>query len=200
MSGSFTSIDFTLPAWLDHFVSCRETCGSGEKARMEVAIELARRNVEEDLGGPVGAAIFESKTGRLVAAGVNRAMDQNCSVLHAEIVAIMLAQRVWDNYTLSAPNMPALELVSSCEPCGMCLGAICWSGLTRVICGAREEDAVAIGFDEGPKPDRWVEALRSRGIEVTRDVLRQEARGVLEFYVERGGEIYNGRSIRREDP
>src|SRR5947207_4729259 len=45
-----------------------------------------------DLGGPFGAAVFETASGRLVAAGVNSVTRlQNC-VLHAEVVAIMLAQ------------------------------------------------------------------------------------------------------------
>ena len=36
-------------------------------------------------------------------------------------------------------------------------------------------DARAVGFDEGPKPVAWVEELRRRGIEVTLDVLRDQA-------------------------
>jgi tRNA(Arg) A34 adenosine deaminase TadA len=76
----------------------------------------------------------------------------------------------------------------------MCLGAIPWSGVRHVICGARGEDACAIGFDEGAKPDDWIGALASRGIEVTRDVLRDEARAVLNHYHTTGGRIYNARS------
>jgi tRNA(Arg) A34 adenosine deaminase TadA len=75
----------------------------------------------------------------------------------------------------------------------MCLGAISWSGARRVVCGARESDARAIGFDEGPKLSDWVSALASRGIEVIRDVCRSEAREVLRRYAEAGGPIYNAR-------
>lgn len=73
----------------------------------------------------------------------------------------------------------------------MCLGAIPWSGLRRVGCGAHGEDAAAIGFDEGAKPADWLGALQQRGIEVARDVLRDEARAVLQQYARTGGRIYN---------
>jgi tRNA(Arg) A34 adenosine deaminase TadA len=75
----------------------------------------------------------------------------------------------------------------------MCLGAIYWSGVRSVVCGARDEDARSIGFDEGSKPADWVGTLESRGISVTKDVLRDEARSVLLSYKEAGGAIYNAR-------
>jgi len=73
----------------------------------------------------------------------------------------------------------------------MCLGAIPWSGVRRVVCGATGEDACAIGFDEGAKPADWVGELRKRGITVVRGVLQTEAQAVLRQYIERGGVIYN---------
>jgi tRNA(Arg) A34 adenosine deaminase TadA len=76
----------------------------------------------------------------------------------------------------------------------MCLGAIPWSGVRRLVCGARGDDVCAIGFDEGAKPADWVGELRKRGIEVVQDVLRQEAQDVLRQYAEAGGKIYNARA------
>jgi tRNA(Arg) A34 adenosine deaminase TadA len=76
----------------------------------------------------------------------------------------------------------------------MCFGAIPWSGVSRLVCGARDEDARRIGFDEGPKLADWTGALESRGIRVMRDVLREEGASVLQEYVQRGGRIYNGGS------
>jgi tRNA(Arg) A34 adenosine deaminase TadA len=159
---------------------------------MRLAVELARENVTQKTGGPFGAAVFEADSGRLVAAGVNLVESSNCSIAHAEMVAIALAQRALGHYDLGRDNITH-ELVTSTEPCAMCLGAIPWSGLRRVVCGARGEDACAIGFDEGAKPADWVGALRSRGIEVLRDVLREEARAVLQEYLASGGLIYNAR-------
>jgi len=162
---------------------------------MALAIDLARRNSADGKAGPFGAAVFEAETGRLVSMGVNLVEPAQCSILHAEIVALILAQRRMGTFDLGAPGLPAMELVSSAEPCAMCLGAIPWSGARRLVCGARDEDARAIGFDEGHKPPDWVAGLESRGIVVVRDVLRKEAAAVLRRYKEIGGVIYN--SARR---
>src|SRR5262249_558066 len=79
-------------------------------------------------GGPFGAAVFEIPSGRLVAAGVNSVTRlQNC-VLHAEVVALMLAQQRVRSFTLGPPALPAHELFTSCEPCAMCLGVTLYSG------------------------------------------------------------------------
>jgi len=138
--------------------------------------------------------VFEGATGRLVSAGVNLVETANCSIAHAEIVAISLAQRAVGHYDLGCEGMPRCELVTSTEPCAMCLGAIPWSGVRRVVCGARGEDACAIGFDEGAKPADWVGELRRREIEVVRGVLREEAKAVLQQYAGTGGTIYNART------
>ncbi|MBN1417654.1 MAG: nucleoside deaminase [Planctomycetes bacterium] len=158
---------------------------------MRLAIALAARNIEEGSGGPFGAAVFERTSGRLVAAGMNLVVSARTSVAHAEIVAIILAQARLGTYDLGADDMPALELATSVEPCAMCLGAIHWSGLRGLLCGARDEDARAIGFDEGPKPPAWAEALARGGIDVRRDILREEAASILRRYVTVGGPIYN---------
>ena len=62
-----------------------------------------------------------------------------------------------------------------------------------LVCGATDEDARAIGFDEGERPSTWQEALESRGIEVLTGVRRAQARDVFQQYVDAGGEIYNSR-------
>jgi len=63
----------------------------------------------------------------------------------------------------------------------------------RLVCGARDEDARAIGFDEGPKRADWVQTLEARGIAVVRDVRRRQAREVPAQYRRDGGIIYNSR-------
>jgi len=110
-------------------------------------------------------------------------------------VAISIAQQMLGHYDLSSEETPSYELVTSTAPCAMCLGAIPWSGVRRVICGARDEDVRSIGFDEGTKPQNWVLSLETRGITVIQDVLREEARKVLSQYRELGGVIYNARSV-----
>ena len=95
----------------------------------------------------------------------------------------------WANDNLAAGGR-AVTLYSTAEPCAMCLGAIPWSGVNRVVCGARDADVRAVGFDEGDKPVRWVEKFRRRGIAVTRDVRRAEAVGLLARYAAEGGVQY----------
>lgn len=178
------------PAWLPGFVDW-DRHHVTDIERMRATIDLARENVGRKTGGPFAASIYESHTGKLIAVGVNSVVRLNNSALHGEMMAFMMAQGRLQSYTLAAPGMPRHELVTSCAPCAMCLGAVLWSGVRRVVIGARREDATKLCFDEGPVFPQSYEYLVERGIEFTRDILRDEARAVLELYRSRGGEIYN---------
>lgn len=156
---------------------------------MSLAIDLARRNVEHGTGGPFGAAVFETGSGRLVATGMNLVVSSGNAFLHAETVALMFAQREVGTWSLRSPEH---DLVTSCAPCAMCLGAVLWSGVARLVSGATREDAIEIGFDEGPVFDASYEYLVSHGINCQTGVLRDEARAILQDYRSRGGPIYNG--------
>lgn len=162
-------------------------------ARMRFVVAASRENVARGAGGPFAAAVFERDTGRLVSLGVNLVERGGLSILHAEIVALALAQKRLGAYDLSAPGLPACELVSSAEPCAMCLGAVPWSGVRRLVAGARGEDVEAVGFDEGAKPADWPASLASRGVELIRDLSRDEAAAVLADYARLGRAIYNPR-------
>lgn len=183
-------IEITLPDWTERFLPRPETVFPDVKERMELVIALARANIENKTGGPFGAAIFDMETNRLISVGMNLVETTNCSVLHAEVVAIILAQKRLGSYDLGAN----CELITSVEPCAMCLGAIPWSGIKRVVCGARDEDARSIGFDEGDKPAEWINSLEKRGIEVVRDTCRKDAAKILSDYQSLGGLIYNSGS------
>jgi tRNA(Arg) A34 adenosine deaminase TadA len=182
----------SLPRWLQDEMDKSGQVFESMESRMRYVIELSRRNVAEGTGGPFGAAIFERESGRVVAVGVNLVLHSNCSHAHAEMTAIALAEQKLGSYTLADVPEAPYELVSSCEPCIMCLGGILWSGVSRVVSGASDEDARSIGFDEGPKPPDWAAALRQRGIEVEAGVCREEAAEVIRLYAASGGMIYNG--------
>ena len=184
-------IQIALPSWVSEVLAGRELFPTLED-RMRLAVALSRENVVRRTGGPFGAAIFERDSGRLVAAGVNSVTRLNNCTLHGEMVAFMMAQAALGSFSLGAPGMPPHELVTSCEPCAMCLGAILWSGVTRVVCGAARADATELRFEEGPVFPESYRYLEARGIEIVHEVLREEARAVLVLYRERGGEIYNG--------
>jgi tRNA(Arg) A34 adenosine deaminase TadA len=184
-----TEFIITLPKWLEKHVEGPRMFPKIED-RMEFVIGLARENYRHQTGGPFGAAVFDD-AGNLVSVGVNLVEAAKCSLLHAEMVAIALAQKTVCRYDLSDGGRLAYELVASTEPCAMCFGSIHWSGVSRLVCGARDADARAIGFDEGPKMAEWQAALVKRGITVVRDVLRREAAAVLQEYLSSGGIIYN---------
>ncbi len=183
-----TTLRLVLPDWVADVRAGFPDCLDSSEAQMRLVLALARRNALHADGGPFAAAVFERDSGRLIAAGVNRVVPGRCSIAHAEIMA--LAQQTLDCHDLGAPHLPPALLATSTEPCAMCLGAIPWSGIRSLVCGARGEDAEAIGFDEGDKPDAWPERLAARGITVRRDVCRHEAAALLRAYADAGGTIY----------
>ncbi|HDQ34703.1 MAG TPA: nucleoside deaminase [Chloroflexi bacterium] len=192
----YPQVTLQLPDWVAAAVGDPARRFPTLEERMAFVIDLAAQNVATRTGGPFGAAIFEIKSGRLVAPGVNVVVSQRCSLAHAEAVAIMVAQQVCQTYDLGAAGLPPLELVASAQPCIQCYGNLWWSGVRRLVIGARREDVESLtGFHEGPLPHDWVAQLEDRPplppIAVIRDVLREEARAVLQRYRDQGGPIYN---------
>jgi tRNA(Arg) A34 adenosine deaminase TadA len=180
-------LHIALPAWVDEVVDWDRLYRSDDD-RMRLAIALSSENVVRETGGPFGSAVFDD-AGRVVSVGVNLVVALCNSTLHAEMVALMMAEQRVGFHSLRDPPH---EIATSCDPCAMCLGSILWSGVRRVVCGADREDARALGFDEGPVFDESYGYLEDRGIQATRGVLRDEARSVLQLYRGRGGPIYNG--------
>src|SRR5262245_20018489 len=182
-------ITVDLPKWVSE-IDLNTPLRSDED-RMRLAIRLSRENVERGTGGPFGAVICEQKTGKIVGVGANSVVRHNNCTLHGEMVAIMMAQSAVKSFTLGAEGMPAHDLITSCEPCAMCLGAALWSGVKRVVCGAAREDATKLRFEEGPVFPESYQYLEERGVKIVRNVLRDDARAVLEYYRTTGGKIYN---------
>jgi tRNA(Arg) A34 adenosine deaminase TadA len=189
-------IEIQIPAWITQFLEGYPDCILPVEDRISLVIEAAQRNISEGTGGPFAAAIFEMESGRLVSLGVNLVISQGLSVLHAEMVAFALAQKKLGSYDLGRYDLPAHELVTGVEPCAMCFGAIPWSGVRRVVTGARDADARSIGFDEGPKMKDWRSELEKRGIATLCDINREAAAQVLLNYSLQGGIIYNSRESK----
>lgn len=110
-------------------------------ALMAEAIAEAKAGMDAGHGGPFGALVV--KGGAIIARGHNRVIIDNDPTAHAEVVAIRRATKKLGRFDLSD-----CELVTSCEPCPMCLGAIYWARLKKVTFGATRSDAAAIGFDD----------------------------------------------------
>jgi tRNA(Arg) A34 adenosine deaminase TadA len=184
----------SLPEWaVAGFAALPEFVATA-KQRMRLVLELARRNVLEESGGPFAAAVFEHGNGRLVAVGVNRVMPANCSSAHAEVMALSLAQQRLQVYDLGGPGQPVFELVVNWRPCAMCFGAVLWSGIRRLtIAGSGPQLEALTGFDEGPLPRQWRAELARRGIVLTEGVLRREAIGLFRWFGASGRIVYNAR-------
>lgn len=184
-----SSVALNLPSWLtDRLAALDAARFVDDETQMRFVLDLAGENSRRR-GGPFAAAIF-TDDGELVAVGVNRVVPDSAPIAHAEIVAIAAAGQRLETWNLR--SIGELTLVSSTEPCAMCLGAVPWSGVRSLVIGASDADARSAGFDEGHKPADWLEHLTSLGMTVRSDVLRSEAAAVLADYAASGGPIYNG--------
>ena len=186
-----STITIEYPVWLLDFITGSPVIQSPEDA-MRLAIELARTNVERERGGPFGALVIQKPHNRIVGAGVNCVQRNNNAMLHAEVMALMMAQQHIGSYSLKSAQLPPHELITTCEPCAMCLGAALWSGVTSIVCGAHRSDAQAIGFDEGPVFDKSYRYIKLKGIKIIFGMLKKEARDLFALYREKNGLIYNG--------
>jgi tRNA(Arg) A34 adenosine deaminase TadA len=183
-----TRFQLDLPAWVVPWLDDQPSTLPTDDDRTGLVLDLAGEHVERGTGGPFAAGIFDGASGRLLAVGVNLVVPSRACIAHAEMVAFALAGQGLGGFDLGAAS--PVVLVASTEPCAMCLGAIPWSGVSRVVCSARDEDARAIGFDEGLKPPGWTTHLEASGIGVVRDVRRDEGRAVLQRYAALGGDVY----------
>jgi len=88
---------------------------------------------------PVGAVILD-EAGTVIARARNRREMDRDPTAHAEIVAIREAARALGSWRLTG-----LTLVVTLEPCTMCAGAVTAARLARVVYGAEDPKAGAVG-------------------------------------------------------
>jgi tRNA(Arg) A34 adenosine deaminase TadA len=189
-----TGIDVRLPDWVLAEVAGVDATLPDVEDRMRLVHRLADRNHREGGGGPFAALVAEADTGRILSVGVNCVLGSGLSSMHAEVVALSLAQArlgAWDLSSLGT----TVELVVNWRPCVMCYGATMWSGVQRLtIAGEGDEIETLTGFDEGPMRADWKEQFVERGIDVRTDVLRDQALEVFRAYGERDDvTVYNAR-------
>jgi guanine deaminase len=104
------------------------------------AIEISENNVA--MGeGPFGAVII--KHGEIISSAGNRVLSSNDPTAHAEINVIREASE-----KLSSFNLSGCTLYCSCEPCPMCLAAIYWARIDRIVFANNRMDAKEAGFDD----------------------------------------------------
>jgi tRNA(adenine34) deaminase len=145
------------------------------KQLMQQAIELARQSGKFD-DVPVGALIVNEQ-GEVLATGQNLREKDNNPTAHAEMIAIKNIGNKIGNWRLDD-----LTLVVTLEPCVMCAGAIAQSRMKRLVYGAFNEKAGAVGsvFDvlRGSKI--------SSNIEVVSQIMEKECSEILkDFFVKK---------------
>ena len=106
---------------------------------MEIALAAAERAWREHGDVPVGAVVLDPH-GKVIATGVNKRELGNDPTAHAEVVAIREAGTTLRNWRLDG-----CTLVVTLEPCAMCAGAIMQSRIARLVFGAWDEKAGAVG-------------------------------------------------------
>lgn len=111
-----------------------------DDAWIQQAIQLAIDSVAKG-GGPFGAIIIKNTT--IIGRGYNQVTLNNDPTAHAEIVAIRDASKTINNFSLDG-----CTLYTSCEPCPMCMSAIYWARINRVVYAATGHDAAQAGFDD----------------------------------------------------
>lgn len=107
---------------------------------LKLAIGTAEENIK-DGGGPFGAVIVTN--GVVLARAGNRVVPGHDPTAHAEVQAIRLAAAALGTHDLSD-----CVIYASCEPCPMCLGAIYWAGIRRIVYASDRFRAAAAGFDD----------------------------------------------------
>jgi guanine deaminase len=107
---------------------------------MRRAIELSCESVQQG-GGPFGAVVVLD--GRVLGEGTNRVVPDGDPTAHAEINAIRSACRSQGGHSLQGAI-----IYTSCEPCPMCLGAIWWARISRIVFANSRDAAADIGFDD----------------------------------------------------
>ena len=105
---------------------------------MQAALSLAK--VAADKGDvPVGAIVI-NEAGEILGTGQNLREQSNDPTAHAEVMAIRQAAEKIGSWRLDD-----LTIVVTLEPCAMCAGAIAQSRIKRLVFGAWDEKAGAVG-------------------------------------------------------
>jgi len=141
---------------------------------LQRAIHLAREHSRDGTAGPFGAVVVHD--GKMVGEGWNRVVDARDPTAHAEVLAIRDAARRLDTHVLEG-----CTIYSSCEPCPMCLAAIYWARIGRVVFAASGEDAREAGFDDALIARELKLDWSNRSVE-SRRTLEEEGREVLDLW------------------
>ncbi|HUX45535.1 MAG TPA: nucleoside deaminase [Terracidiphilus sp.] len=107
-----------------------------DRQKMQALVAFTARSLGTSTPRPFGAAIVHSQSGKVLLRALNRVAQEHDPTSHAEVRAVRLATR-----RLRQLPLAGFTLYTTCEPCPMCMSAILWAGLDRVVYSATIEDA-----------------------------------------------------------
>lgn len=111
-----------------------------DRTLLEMAIKSAKKGIKKGRG-PFGAIV--TLDGKIISRANNKVVLTHDPTAHAEVLAIRKASAILEQHDLSN-----CVLYTSCEPCPMCLGAIYWSGIKKVVYASDRHDAEKAGFSD----------------------------------------------------
>jgi tRNA(Arg) A34 adenosine deaminase TadA len=138
---------------------------------MRISIDKAKEGIKEGQT-PFGACIV--KNGEVISCTHNEVWKSMDITAHAEICAIREACK-----KLGTIDLSGCVIYSTCEPCPMCFSACHWAKISKVVYGARIEDAKKLGFSELTLSNKEMKLLGNSSIEIIGDFLREE---ILELF------------------
>lgn len=147
---------------------------------MAEAIRLATESASGP-GGPFGALVV--RDGEILASGTNRVTADHDPTAHAEVVALRAAAVAEGTHDLTGAT-----LITTCEPCPMCLAAAWWARVERVLYAADRHDASEAGFDDSLLYEEVAAPLEDRRLPVTRLEV-PDARAPFEAWKANSGRI-----------
>ncbi len=151
---------------------------------LRLAMEQARKTMNENIGGPFGAAVI-AEDGEILAVTSNSVLRDNDPTAHAEVNAIRAACKKIGSYDLSG-----CVLYTTAYPCPMCLSAIIWANIKKVYFGCRPEDAEHIGFRDDFMY-RFIEAeCRDKSVLDMAELDRADCLKLFEEYQQKAKTIY----------
>jgi guanine deaminase len=140
------------------------------------AIDLSLANATGSAGGPFGAIVV--KDGKIVGEGVNSVTTTNDPTAHAEVVAIRDACQA-----LGTHDLKDAVIYTSCEPCPMCLTAILWARIGRMVYACDRADAARAGFDDSWFYDQVALPIDRRALPARR-LLPAEGNAAFKAWIE----------------
>ncbi len=152
-------------------------------AYMQLAIASARAGMEAGEGGPFGACV--ACEGKAIATAHNTVLRDQDATCHAEINAIRAASR-----SLGTHILDKCVLYTTSEPCPMCLAAVYWARIPKIVVGIPREWAARYGFDDALFYEELALPFSKRTLITEMGCLEDQCGALFADWQTRNGQIY----------